>query len=62
MSKIWIDSAVYNAYLSDVGEADASEIMEKASKMYVGKVVLFDFMPVMERCKSLSSYHIIAFR
>ena len=37
--KIWIDAAVYKAYLADVGEADASEIMEKALRMYFGKVV-----------------------
>ena len=30
--KIWIDAEVYDAYLADVGEADASEIMEKALK------------------------------
>lgn len=39
MVKIWIDAGVYNAYLADVGEADASEIMEKALKMYFGKAV-----------------------
>ena len=37
--KIWIDAGVYNEYLADVGEADASEIMEKALKMYFGKAV-----------------------
>lgn len=37
--KIWIDVEVYNAYLVDVGEADASEIMEKALRMYFGKTV-----------------------
>lgn len=37
--KIWIDAGVYNAYLADVGEADASEIMEKALRMYFGKAV-----------------------
>ena len=37
--RIWIDAGVYNAYLADVGEADVSEIMEKALKMYFGKAV-----------------------
>ncbi|MDO5337218.1 MAG: hypothetical protein Q4E89_07130 [Eubacteriales bacterium] len=37
--KIWIDAEVYNAYLADVGEADASEIMEQALKMYFRKAV-----------------------
>lgn len=37
--KIWINAEVYNAYLTDVGEADASEIMEKALKMYFEKAV-----------------------
>ena len=37
--KIWIDAGVYNAYLADVGEADVSEIMEKALRMYFGKAV-----------------------
>lgn len=37
--RIWIDAAVYREYLSDVGEADASEIMEKALRMYFGKAV-----------------------
>ena len=36
---IWIDAGVYNTYLADVGEADVSEIMEKALKMYFGKAV-----------------------
>lgn len=34
--KIWIDTAVYRAYLADVGEADVSEIMDKALRMYFG--------------------------
>lgn len=37
--RIWIDAGVYNTYLADVGEADISEIMEKALKMYFGKAV-----------------------
>ena len=37
--RIWIDAGVYNAYLADVGEADVSEIMEKALRMYFGKAV-----------------------
>ena len=37
--RIWIDAGVYNAYLADVGEADVSEIMEKALKMYFRKAV-----------------------
>ena len=39
MVRIWVDAAVYRAYLADDGEADASEIMEKALRMYFGKTV-----------------------